>query len=41
MAELEEKLLAGVASLERGKGIDGEDAFKRLRQRVKNHKKRS
>jgi hypothetical protein len=40
MAELEEKLLAGIASLDRGAGIDGEEAFKRLRQCAKEGKKR-
>lgn len=40
MAELEEKLRAGVASLDRGEGVDGEEAFKRLRQRAQDRKKR-
>jgi len=40
MGELEERLLAGVASLDRGEGIDGEEAFKRLRQRAQERKKR-
>ena len=40
MAELEEKLLAGIASLDGGEGIAGEEAFKRLRQRAQAHKKR-
>ncbi len=31
LAQLEQKLLQGVASLDRGEGIDGEEAFKRLR----------
>lgn len=35
MAELEQKLLAGVASLERSEGVEGEEAFKRLRGRTK------
>jgi antitoxin ParD1/3/4 len=40
MAELEEKLLAGVASLNRGQGIEGEEAFRRLRHRARSSKKR-
>jgi len=40
LAELEERLLAGVASLERGEGIDGEEAFKRLRQRAQDRKRK-
>jgi antitoxin ParD1/3/4 len=40
LAELEEKLLAGIASLDRGEGIDGEEAFERLRQRSQKSKKR-
>jgi hypothetical protein len=44
MAELEEKLRASIASLDgggdRGGGIDGEEAFKRLRQRARDTKKR-
>ncbi len=38
LAELEKKLLAGLASLERGEGIEGEAAFKRLRQRARERK---
>jgi antitoxin ParD1/3/4 len=38
--QLEERLLAGVASLNKGEGIEGEEAFKRLRQRSQNRKKR-
>lgn len=37
-AELEARLLAGVASLDRDGGIDGEEAFKRLRQRAVDRK---
>jgi antitoxin ParD1/3/4 len=40
MAELEQKLLAGVASLERGEGVEGDKAFKRLRGRTKERKTR-
>ena len=40
MAELEQKLLEGVASLDRGDGIDGEEAFQLLRQRIKARKSR-
>jgi antitoxin ParD1/3/4 len=40
MAELQEKLLAGIASLDRGEGIEGEEAFKHLRQRAQGSKKR-
>jgi len=39
MAELKQKLMEGVASLERGEGVDGEEAFKRVRQRIKDRKK--
>lgn len=35
LAELEEKLSASIASFERGEGIEGEEAFRRLRQRIK------
>jgi hypothetical protein len=38
-AELEQKLLEGIASLDRGEGIEGEEAFKRLRQRAQKSKK--
>jgi len=40
MAELEAKLLEGVASLNRGGSVDGEEAFKQLRQRGQARKKR-
>jgi hypothetical protein len=40
MAELEERLLAGVASLDRGAGIDGKEAFQRLRKRIRNRNNR-
>ena len=40
MAELEQKLMQGVASLERGEGVEGDEAFKRLRQRTKERKAR-
>jgi antitoxin ParD1/3/4 len=39
MAELEQQLVRGMASLDRGEGVDGEEAFKRLRQRIKDRKK--
>ena len=39
MAELKQKLMEGVASLERGEGVDGEEAFKRVRERIKDRKK--
>jgi antitoxin ParD1/3/4 len=38
MAELEQKLMEGAASLERGEGVEGEEAFKRVRQRIKDRK---
>ncbi len=40
LAELEDKLLASIASLERGEGIEGEEAFRRLRKRIKNRRDR-
>ena len=40
MAEVEQKLKEGVASLERGEGVDGDQAFKQLRQRNKERKAR-
>ena len=40
MAELEQKLMEGVASLDRGEGVDGAQAFKQLRQRTKERKAR-
>jgi antitoxin ParD1/3/4 len=40
MAELEQKLMQGVVSLERGEGVEGDEAFKRLRQRTKERKTR-
>ncbi len=39
-AELEQKLLEGIASLDRGEGVEGEEAFNRLRQRAQERKKR-
>ena len=33
--ELEEHLLQAVDSLDAGKGVDGEEVFRRLRQRIK------
>ena len=39
-AELKEKLLEGVSSLDRGQRIKGEQAFERLRQRAKERKAR-
>lgn len=38
--ELKDKLLEGIASLDRGEGIDGEKAFDHLRQRIKERKGR-
>ena len=40
MSDLRQKLQEGLASLDRGEGIDGEEAFKQLRQRIKNRKTR-
>jgi len=40
MAELEQKLMEGVASLDRGEGVEGDEAFMRLRQRTKERKAR-
>lgn len=40
MAELEEKLMEGIASLDRGEGVEGEEAFARLRQRARKRKPR-
>jgi antitoxin ParD1/3/4 len=40
MAELEQKLMEGAASLDRGEGVVGDEAFKRLRQRTKERKAR-
>jgi antitoxin ParD1/3/4 len=40
MAELEEKLMVGIASLDRCQGVDGEEAFARLRQRARKRKAR-
>jgi hypothetical protein len=39
--DLRSKLLKGIASLNRGEGIDGEQAFDRLRQRIKVRKSHS
>jgi antitoxin ParD1/3/4 len=39
-ADLKRKLLEGIASLERGEGIEGEQAFRELRQRIKERKVR-
>jgi len=36
--DLKIKLLEGTASLDRGEGIDGEQAFDRLRQRINERK---
>ena len=38
--ELKKQLLEGIASLNRGEGIDGEQAFGRLRERIKERKAR-
>ena len=40
MAELEEKLRKGIASLDRGEGVEGEEAFKRVRRRIRERKNR-
>jgi antitoxin ParD1/3/4 len=37
LAELEAKLLEAAASLDAGKGVDGEKVFARLRKRIKHH----
>lgn len=38
--ELQGKLLAGIKSLDRGQGIEGEEAFKRLQGKIKERKSR-
>jgi len=38
--DLKKKLLEGIASLDRGEGIEGEVAFSRLRERIKERKAR-
>ena len=38
LAELKQKLLQGIGSLDRGQGIEGEQAFDLLRQRGKERK---
>jgi antitoxin ParD1/3/4 len=35
LEELERQLLQSVDSLDRGEGVDGEEAFRRLRKRIK------
>jgi len=40
MAQLEQKLMEGVASLDRGEGVEGEEAFKQLHKRTKERKGR-
>ena len=35
LAELETRLLQSVDRLDRGEGVDGEEAFRRLRKRMK------
>jgi Arc/MetJ-type ribon-helix-helix transcriptional regulator len=40
MGELEERLMAGVASLNRGEGVESEEAFKRLCKRARDRKER-
>ena len=40
LPELREKLLQGIDSLNDGKGVVGEAAFKHLRQRIKERKAR-
>ena len=41
LAELKLKLEEGVASLNGGKGIDAEEAFSKIRQRIKGRKARA
>ncbi len=41
MEELKGKLSEALASLDAGEGIGGEEAFSRLRQRIKAHKARA
>ena len=40
LEELRTKLMEGVSSLEKGQGIEGEEAFRLLRERVKQRKAR-
>jgi hypothetical protein len=40
LGELKAKLLQAIASLDRGEGIEGEEAFRRLRKRIKLRKAR-
>jgi antitoxin ParD1/3/4 len=40
LEELQTKLMQGISSLEKGQGIEGEEAFRLLRERVKQHKAR-
>ena len=39
LAELEAKLLKSAESLDAGRGVDGEEAFSRLRNRIKARRK--
>jgi antitoxin ParD1/3/4 len=39
LPELEAKLMAAAESLDAGKGVDGEQVFARLRQRIKTRRK--
>jgi antitoxin ParD1/3/4 len=41
LTELRERLFEGIASLDNGKGIDGEEAFRQLRQRSKKRQGRA
>ncbi|MCT7980377.1 hypothetical protein [Laspinema olomoucense] len=34
LAQLQEKITAGIDSLDRGKGIDGETALQKLREKI-------
>ncbi|MBC8143936.1 MAG: type II toxin-antitoxin system ParD family antitoxin [bacterium] len=36
LAELEKSLLESVDRLDRGKGVDGEEAYQRIRRKIKN-----
>jgi len=40
LEELRTKLMEGVSSLEKGQGIEGEEAFRLLRERIKRRKTR-
>ena len=40
LAELEQKIEASVASLDRGEGVEGGEAFRRLRKRIQEKRAR-